>query len=65
MFLDGSVLIFVTRKANSEELATNLKARDFSGKSLPDFPSINYFIPHDTLAIQKSHYKLTLRLVVI
>ncbi|KAK3108954.1 hypothetical protein FSP39_019665 [Pinctada imbricata] len=25
----GSVLIFVTRKANSEELATNLKARDF------------------------------------
>ncbi|XP_013391796.1 ATP-dependent RNA helicase DDX42 isoform X2 [Lingula anatina] len=25
----GSVLIFVTKKANSEELATNLKARDF------------------------------------
>lgn len=25
----GSVLIFVTRKANSEELATNLKSRDF------------------------------------
>ncbi|KAL3831435.1 hypothetical protein ACJMK2_023186 [Sinanodonta woodiana] len=25
----GSVLIFVTRKANAEELATNLKARDF------------------------------------
>ncbi|XP_071102473.1 ATP-dependent RNA helicase DDX42-like [Haliotis cracherodii] len=26
----GSVLIFVTRKMNSEELATNLKARDFT-----------------------------------
>ncbi|RUS76863.1 hypothetical protein EGW08_015373 [Elysia chlorotica] len=26
---EGSVLIFVTRKANSEELAANLKARDF------------------------------------
>ncbi|XP_012944558.2 ATP-dependent RNA helicase DDX42 [Aplysia californica] len=26
---EGSVLIFVTRKSNSEELATNLKARDF------------------------------------
>ncbi len=31
-FPEGSVLIFVTRKANSEELATNLKARDFSSK---------------------------------
>lgn len=30
--LEGSVLIFVTRKANSEELATNLKARDFKGE---------------------------------
>lgn len=27
----GSVLIFVTRKNNSEELTTNLKARDFKG----------------------------------
>jgi hypothetical protein len=27
----GSVLIFVTRKNNSEELTTNLKARDFNG----------------------------------
>jgi len=27
----GSVLIFVTRKANSEELAANLRSRDFKG----------------------------------
>ena len=27
----GSVLIFVTRKANSEELAANLRNRDFKG----------------------------------
>ncbi|ESO99216.1 hypothetical protein LOTGIDRAFT_141957, partial [Lottia gigantea] len=27
---EGSVLIFVTRKSNSEELAANLKARDFT-----------------------------------
>lgn len=28
---DGSVLIFVTKKANSEELAANLKKNDFEG----------------------------------
>lgn len=28
-FSAGSVLIFVTRKANAEELATQLRARDF------------------------------------
>lgn len=28
----GSVLIFVTRKANAEELATNLRARDFKSE---------------------------------
>ena len=27
----GSVLIFVTRKANSEELANNLRLKDFTG----------------------------------
>jgi uncharacterized membrane protein len=31
-FAVGSVLIFVTRKLNSEELATNLKSRDFKGE---------------------------------
>ena len=30
----GSVLIFVTRKANSEELATNLLSRDFKREYL-------------------------------
>ena len=29
MFLEGSVLIFVTRKLNSEELSQNLKKNDF------------------------------------
>jgi len=28
----GSVLIFVTKKANCEELANNLKHSDFNGK---------------------------------
>ena len=31
IFSVGSVLIFVTRKANSEELASNLRQRDFKG----------------------------------
>ena len=31
-FAVGSVLIFVTRKANSVELQTNLKGRDFKGE---------------------------------
>ena len=29
----GSVLIFVTKKVNSEELALNLKTQDFDGKT--------------------------------
>ncbi len=29
--LAGSVLIFVTKKANSEELAAKLKTKDFEG----------------------------------
>ena len=29
----GSVLIFVTKKANSEELAAKLKTKDFEGKA--------------------------------
>ena len=33
-FQVGSVLIFVTRKANSVELQANLKARDFKGTSI-------------------------------
>lgn len=32
VILVGSVLIFVTRKANAEELATNLRARDFKSE---------------------------------
>ena len=32
MFSVGSVLIFVTRKANCVELQTNLKARDLKGR---------------------------------
>ena len=31
LFSVGSVLIFVTRKANSEELANNLRLKDFTG----------------------------------
>ena len=31
-FSVGSVLIFVTRKTNSEELANNLQLKDFKGK---------------------------------
>lgn len=32
-FQAGSVLIFVTKKANSEELASKLKTKDFEGRS--------------------------------
>ena len=33
----GSVLIFVTRKSNSVELADNLKTKDFKGEESPAF----------------------------
>ena len=36
------MLIFVTRKANSEELATNLKTRDFKGERDPPQQSIQH-----------------------
>jgi len=40
----GSVLIFVTRKTNSEELANNLKQRDFQGKS--DYDDLSFAVLH-------------------
>jgi len=34
MLVVGSVLIFVTKKSNCEELANNLRLKDFNGKCL-------------------------------
>ncbi|KAK3713732.1 hypothetical protein QZH41_008859, partial [Actinostola sp. cb2023] len=43
---DGSVLIFVTKKVNSEELAANMKMNDFEARGL-DIPSIKTVINYD------------------